>query len=72
MESAAGRTGSFLNVLKTIGAGFLGVRRREEHDRQMAAIPAWQVIIAGMLGAAIFVATLIVVVRVVVGGAGGQ
>ncbi len=65
------RRGSFLDVLKTIAAGFLGVRRKQQHDEQTASIPVWQVIVAGIVSAAIFVGTLIVIVRVVV-GAGGQ
>lgn len=72
MESAAAKSGSFLGVLKTVAAGFLGVRRRQEHENQTASIPVWQVIAAAVIGVAVFVATLIVVVRVVVGGAGGQ
>ena len=65
------KRGSFLDVLKTVGAGFLGVRRRKQHDEQTASVPVWQVIAAGLIGAAVFVATLILVVRAVV-GAGPQ
>jgi hypothetical protein len=72
MGALAVKRGSFLDVLKTVGAGFLGVRRRKRHDEQTESVPVWQVIVAGLVGAAIFVVALILVVRAVVGGAGIQ
>lgn len=72
MGTVAMKRGSFLDVLKTVAAGFLGVRRRKHHDEQTESVPVWQVIAAGLIGAAVFVGVLIFVVRAVVGGAGLQ
>ena len=60
------KAASFFDSLKTVAAGFVGVRRRADHDAQRAPMRAHHIIIAGVLGAALFVATLIIVVRIVV------
>ena len=58
---------SFVDTLKTVAAGFLGVRRRSDHDRDTVAIRPVHVIVAGLLAAALFVGTLVVIVRHVAG-----
>lgn len=57
----------WFDVVKTVLAGLLGVRRRADHESGSARIKPWQVIVAGVIAAALFVLTLIAVVRVVVG-----
>jgi hypothetical protein len=59
---------SFFDTLKTVSAGFLGVRRRADHDRQTAPIKPLHIVIAGLVGGAILVGTLVVIVRLVVHG----
>ncbi|KPK05200.1 MAG: hypothetical protein AMJ64_12075 [Betaproteobacteria bacterium SG8_39] len=57
---------SFLDVLKTIAFGALGVRRRADHERETMRIKPLHIIIAGIIAAALFILTLITIVRIVV------
>jgi hypothetical protein len=59
---------SFLDVLKTIAFGALGVRRRADHERETTRIKPLHIIVAGIVAAALFILTLITIVRLVVGG----
>jgi len=56
-----------IGTVKTVLAGFLGIRRRSEHDRESATITPVQVIVTGVVLAALFVLTLLTIVRFVVG-----
>lgn len=56
-----------LRVFKTVFWSFFGVRRRADNEADLANITPVQVIIAGIIGAAIFVTTLILLVRFIVG-----
>ncbi len=55
-----------IGTVKTVLAGFLGIRRRSEHDRETATITPVQVITTGLVLAALFVLTLLTIVRFVV------
>jgi len=59
---------SFLDVLKTIAFGALGVRRRADHERETTRIKPLHIIIAGIIAAALFILTLVTIVRIVVAG----
>jgi hypothetical protein len=59
---------SFLDVLKTIAFGALGVRRRADHERETTRIKPIYIIVAGIVAAALFILTLITIVRFVVAG----
>jgi hypothetical protein len=52
----------FLRVLAAVFASFLGIRRRSAGEQDMARIKLAHVIVAGLLGAAIFVAVLVTLV----------
>lgn len=52
-----------LQVAKAVIWAFLGIRKRAEHDRDAASLTPAQVIVAGLLGAIIFVASLITLVH---------
>ena len=56
-----------LRIFRTVFWSFFGVRRRADNQADLADITPVQVIIAGIIGAAIFVATLILLVRLIVG-----
>lgn len=56
-----------LRVFRTVFWSFFGVRRRADNQADLANITPVQVIVAGVFGAAIFVATLILLVRFIVG-----
>jgi hypothetical protein len=54
---------SLLRAFKTVFWSFFGVRRRTDNQDDFAGITPVQIIVAGVIGAAIFVTTLIVLVR---------
>ena len=57
------RKASPLRELKTVFWSFFGVRRRSDNQDDFAGIAPVQIIIAGVIGAVIFVTTLIMLVR---------
>ncbi len=65
------RNASFLQVAKAVFWSFLGIRRRSEHESDAVRLKPIQVIIAGLIGAALFILTLLVVVRFVISSATG-
>jgi hypothetical protein len=64
MEAAMKRA-SFLDVVKTVLWGFLGIRRRASHER--AQIRPLQVIVVAVVLVVLFIFTLLTIVRAVVG-----
>ena len=60
------RTASPLQVAKAVFWSFLGVRKRAEHERDVARIKPVQVVIAGLVGALIFVFSLVLLVKFIV------
>jgi hypothetical protein len=55
-----------LQVAKAVFWSFFGVRRRAEHEEDLARIKPAQVVIAGLIGAAIFVSSLVLLVRFII------
>ena len=55
-----------LDVVKTVLFGAMGIRRKADHERQTQPVSPVYLILAGVVFAALFVATLIVIVRIVV------
>ena len=66
-RNPAARTGSFLQTIQAVAWSFFGVRRSADYAQDVAKLNPVHVIIAGILGAAIFVTTLVLLVRWVVG-----
>ena len=60
------RKASPLRVFRTVFWSFFGVRRRADNHEDLAGITLVQVIIGGIVGAAIFVTTLVLLVRFIV------
>ena len=58
-----------LQVAKAVFWSFLGVRKRAEHEKDVAQIKPAQVVIAGLIGAAIFVLSLVLLVKFIIGRA---
>jgi hypothetical protein len=56
-----------LRVFRTVFWSFFGVRRRADNQADLTNITPVQVVVAGIIGAAIFVTTLIMLVRFIVG-----
>jgi hypothetical protein len=53
-------------TVKAVGASFFGVRGRSAHERDMSSLNPVVVIGVGLAMAAAFVATLVLIVRLVV------
>ena len=58
-----------LQVIRAVLWSFLGIRRRTEHEADAVRLKPSQVIIAGILLAVVFVLTLVMIVRIVIGSA---
>jgi hypothetical protein len=56
---------SFLAVAKAVFWSFFGVRKKADYDRDSVSISPVQVIIAGIIGAVLFVLALLMVVKLV-------
>ncbi|MGB5080149.1 MAG: DUF2970 domain-containing protein [Burkholderiales bacterium] len=56
-----------MQVARTVFWSFLGVRKRARHETDVAQLKPVQVIVAGLIGAAIFVLGLILLVRFIIG-----
>jgi len=63
------RTASPLQVAKAVFWSFFGVRKRAEHEKDLVQIKPVQVVIAGLVGAAIFVLSLVLLVKLIIGRA---
>ena len=65
--AAAQKKASPLQVAKAVFWSFLGIRKHSDYEADSAKLKPQQVIIAGLVGAAIFVLSLILLVRFVIG-----
>lgn len=63
--------GSFFYSMKSVLWAMLGVRANKGYDEDAKKISAKQAIIAGLIGTAAFITTLILVVRFVISQAAG-
>jgi hypothetical protein len=52
-----------LQVAKAVLSAFIGIRKRTAHERDAVTITPVQVIVAGVIGAVIFVLSLVMLVR---------
>ena len=66
LREAVRRPGSFGHTLKAVAWSFFGVRKGAEHEADMARLNPVHVIVAGVLGAAVFVVVLVALVRWVI------
>jgi hypothetical protein len=57
------RKGSFLATMKAVFWSFFGVRKRSDYEQDAANLNPVHVIIAGLIGAAIFIGLLLLAVR---------
>jgi hypothetical protein len=67
LRGAAQRKGSFGQTMRAVAWSFFGVRRRADHEQDVQRLNPVHVIVAGLIGAALFVALLVLLVRWVVG-----
>jgi len=66
-DEPAPRKMSFGATMKAVLWSFFGVRKRSDYERDAQQLNPVHVIIAGLLAAVVFVVTLILIVRSVVG-----
>lgn len=66
----AGKKASPMQVARAVFWSFLGIRKRAAHEKDVVQLKPAQVIIAGLIGAALLVVTLVLVVQLVIGRAG--
>lgn len=63
----AQKKASPLQIARAVFWSFLGIRKRRDYDADSVKLKPQQVIIAGLIGAAIFVLSLLLLVRLVIG-----
>jgi Protein of unknown function (DUF2970) len=66
-EQPAPAAGSFLQTVRAVAWSFFGVRRAVDLERDAQRLNPVHVVVGGVLGAAIFVAALVWLVKWVVG-----
>ena len=66
LREAVARKGSFLQTLRAVGWSFFGVRRRADLEQDVAKLNPVHIVIAGVLGAIVFIGVLVMLVRWVV------
>lgn len=58
-------SGNPLRALKAVFWAFFGIRKGSSSQDDLASLRPWQVILAGVLGAALFVTVIITLVRTI-------
>jgi hypothetical protein len=69
LKDASQRKASFAATMKAVFWSFFGVRKRSDYESDAAKLNPLHVVIAGIIGAAIFVTVLVLIVKMVVGSA---
>lgn len=67
LKDATKRKASFLATIKAVLWSFFGIRKKSDYEQDAAQLNPVHVIIAGVIGALIFIATLVIIVKSVVG-----
>ena len=67
LKQAARRKASFGATMKAVFWSFFGIRKKSDYDKDAQQLNPVHVIIAGVIGALIFIATLLLIVKSVVG-----
>ena len=62
----AAKKATLLQVARAVFWSFLGIRKRRDYETDSVQLKPQQVIVAGLIGAAIFVFGLILLVRLVI------
>ena len=67
LKAAVQRKGSFVQAAKAVAWSFFGVRKRSGLEQDVEQLNPLHVVIAGVVGAALFVLALLLLVRWVIG-----
>ena len=65
MAQGAPRKATAAEVAKAVFWSFFGVRKKKDYDSDSASISPVQIVVAGLIGAVLFVLTLVMVVKLV-------
>ncbi|MEO7560301.1 MAG: DUF2970 domain-containing protein [Nitrosospira sp.] len=57
--------GTFIQAMKAVSWAFFGVRKHTDHDHDAATLSMGQVVIAGIVGATLFVVGVLLLVKLV-------
>jgi len=63
LKEAVRRKGSFLQTMKAVAWSFFGVRKSSEYEKDVSQLNPVHVIIAGVIGAVLFIIVLLVLVN---------
>ena len=63
LKEAAQRKGSFLQTLRAVAWSFFGIRKSSEYEKDVSQLNPVHVVIAGVVGAVLFIVVLLVVVN---------
>ena len=66
LKKASERKASFGATMKAVFWSFFGIRKRKDYEADSANLNPVHVIIAGVIGAALFIGALVVLVRIAV------
>jgi len=71
LREAVSRRGSFWQTMRAVAWSFFGVRKSSEHARDLSELNPVHVVIAGVIGAIIFIGVLLAIVSWAIGAAAG-
>ena len=60
---AAQRKGSFLQTMRAVAWSFFGVRKASDYEKDVSRLNPVHVVIAGVIGAVVFIIVLLVLVN---------
>ena len=63
LKRAVRRKGSFLQTMKAVGWSFFGVRKSAEYEKDVNQLNPVHVVIAGVIGALLFILLLVLLVN---------
>ena len=63
LRKAAGRKASFLQTMRAVAWSFFGIRKGAEYEKDVNQLNPVHVVIAGVLGAGVFIIALVVLVN---------
>jgi hypothetical protein len=66
LKTAVQRPGSFVQTVQAVAWSFFGVRRRADWEQDLTKVNPVHLVLAGLMGAALFILALVFLVRWVI------
>ena len=63
LKDAVARKGSFVQTMKAVAWSFFGVRKSKDYERDVSQLNPVHLVIAGVIGAVLFIGVLLVIVN---------